>query len=401
MGETQMVIQEGLTISGKPLKDTIEVHNLNNALEFFETLVKPENPPISLVDLRNIHSKILHDLDDRNAGRYRSVFVEISGSKYRPPDPARIETMMADFGEWLGKASDTTDESRASINPIVLACAAHAWFVYIHPFIDGNGRTARLLMNLLLMRHRYPLTILTKDDRQRYYDALEESQGGGDLTPFIQLVMEATSESLEIYEEAAKDEATAQAFVAELIDQKISQQESKYKNEYAVFESAMQLFKGYFRQTAQMLDQRGQERGLFGVFLKDFGALEFEKYQSIRLYKSAKRTWFFRLSIYNPTQSERDRTKRYLFFFGYSSLMLTKQLPEGAVVLHIAVETEPFVYDRLSDLKGGDYPNITEIGYLPAEEKFIYLDRQFTPHKARAEEIARLFIQQAIDRFGK
>lgn len=206
MGETKMVIQEGLTITGKPLKDTLEAKNLDHALDYLEKLAKPDGVAVTEREIRQIHGLILKDIDTRIAGVYRSVFVQISGSAFEPPDPARLNHEMAEFGGWLGgftRQGDASHTLPAFIDPVALACVAHTWFVSIHSFQDGNGRTARTLLNLVLLRSEYPLAILTKDDRQRYYDALEESQAG-DLTPFIQLVVETLTDSLDIYEQAGR-----------------------------------------------------------------------------------------------------------------------------------------------------------------------------------------------------
>lgn len=197
IGETRLVVEQGLTITGKPLKDTLEAKNLSHALDLFEELADREGRPILGVDIRNLQGSILKGIDDENAGKYRSVNVHITGSQHTQPSSEQVASMMSDLTDWLEKLP-SPDQLSEEADPIVLACIAHAWFVYIHPFVDGNGRTARLLMNLVLMRYGYPIAIINRDDRQRYYDALETSQGS-DLTPFIQLVFESVDESLEEY----------------------------------------------------------------------------------------------------------------------------------------------------------------------------------------------------------
>lgn len=397
LGETQLVIQEGLTITGKPLKDSIEVKNLSSALDFFETLADREGLPVTTQDIRNIHACILKGIDDPNAGAYRSVFVEISGSKHRPPDPARIPVMMEDLGDWLTRVSDISNVSQNSIDPVVLACVAHAWLVHIHPFIDGNGRTARLLMNLLLIRRGYPLAIITKDERQRYYDALEESDEGGDLTPFLRLVLESVDDSIEVYEHAARTQLDLQQFVQSLVREK----ESLLRNEYEVFRAAMLLFKGYFAQVVQMYDDRIKETGSVDedrIGFKDFGVLEYDKYHGLRISQSAKKTWFFRLTFFNNVLNKAPR--RYLFFFGFSSSQISAAMGQNQVTLHTATETDPYYYERLGNMRGRtDIPDIVEIGYLPAKEEFVYLDSIGTIHHVRAEEIAQEFIRQGLRTF--
>lgn len=389
LGETQIVIQEGLTITGKPLKDSVEAKNLSLALDFFEILANREGQPVTIQDLRNIHAYILRGIDDQNAGAYRSIDVKISGSEHKPPNPPDIPEMMDDLGNWLSEVSEKSYSTKNSISPIVLASVAHAWFVYIHPFIDGNGRTARLLMNLLLIRHGYPIAIITKDDRQRYYDALEESDKGGDLTPFLRLVLESVDESIEIYEQAAQTQLDLQQFVHSLIREK----ENVLRNEYEVFEAAMRLFKGYFRQVVQMYNEQAIDR----VGFRDFGILEFEKYQSLRISQSAKKTWFFRLTF--PSNVQNDVFRRYLFFFGYASNQLSEFTGQNQVTLHTATEVDPYFYERLSILPAkNDIPDIVEIGFLPGEEEFLYLDRMGNVHRARAEKIAQEFFQQGLTR---
>ena len=102
--------------------------------------------------------------------------VSISGSDFSPPGPESVPAQMEEFGHWLSRVSVPSDKAFAGPSGLVSAGVAHTWFVTIHPFIDGNGRVGRLLMNLMLMRHGYPIAIITKEDRLRYYDALESSQ---------------------------------------------------------------------------------------------------------------------------------------------------------------------------------------------------------------------------------
>lgn len=393
LGETQLVIQKGLTITGKPLKDTVEAKNLSHALDFFRELAR-QGKPITVQDIRNIQACILQGIDDQNAGRYRLVFVEISGSKHKPPDPALVPAQMDELGYWLAQVSDPagTFFDHHFIDPVALACAAHAWFVNIHPFTDGNGRTARLLMNLLLMRNGYPVTIITKDDRHRYYDALEESDEAGDLTAFMRLVMESVEESLEVYEQAARQQIDMQQFVRSLLAER---QDNQLRNDFDVFESAMRLLRGYFDQVVRLLNDEASKQGSARkVGLKDYGGLEFEKYHSLRQFQSAKKTWFFRLSFYDTPPL--PDPSRYLFFFGFSSSAMSAAIGPNQVTLHTAAEVYPSYFERLGNLSGTDLPDIIEIGYAPGEERFVILNRAGEIRRVRAEEIAQDFIRQAF-----
>ncbi len=187
--ETDLVINEGLTISGKPLKDHLEAINHRDALEFVKELAL-EDAPLSERDALQVHSLVLQGIDRENAGRYRSVPVLIKGSAFVPPQPVLLPELMEGFYEWISKES-------IHLHPIIKASEVHQRLVTIHPFIDGNGRTARLLMNLILLRNGYPLAILKgdADSRLRYYEALEAAQTTGDKTEFHLLIchtLEAT-----------------------------------------------------------------------------------------------------------------------------------------------------------------------------------------------------------------
>ncbi len=383
MGETQMVIAEGMTITGRPLRDSIEARNLNYALDFFHELADREGQPLTTRDLRTIHGVILKGIDDRNAGVYRSVQVKIGGSATTPPEPAKVQPEMDAFGQWLESVSVPSQNPDVR-DPLVLACAAHAWFVYIHPFIDGNGRTARLLMNLILMRYGYPLTIITKSDCQRYYDALQESQST-DLTPFIRLVMESALESIETYEDAGKEQLEIEQFARKLIDAN----EERFKPEYEVFQGAMKIFIGAFRQVTEAAGTDAPR-----LAIKDFGILEYEKYHTLRQGQSAKQTWFFRLTVYREGQDPSE-ARRFMFWFGCASRTLGRILGDKAVTLYVSAETYPYYYERLSELPTADQPDVHEVGYLASEERFVYLDAAGQTHTDRAEAIAKRFIEVA------
>lgn len=146
--------------------------------------------------VRSIHALVLRTIDDEEAGRYRQVQVYITGSEYVPSEPVAVPGLMADFGDWL-----SSDEV-AALHPVEWAALAHFRLVHIHPFTDGNGRTARLSMNLLLMRMGYPPAVIRVEDRPAYYDALDAAHGG-DTEPFARLVAEAAERALDTWLAAA------------------------------------------------------------------------------------------------------------------------------------------------------------------------------------------------------
>lgn len=197
--ETAVVIEKGLTVGGKSLKEHLEATNHAQALDYIQTLVKKNPSQLTEKDLLNIHNIILKGIDNENAGHYRSVAVRISGSTVVMPNPRKVPDLMESFQSWL--------VSKHKMHPVAFAGEAHYRFVTIHPFVDGNGRAARLLMNLLLMQYGYPPAIIRKRDRLAYISSLENAQLGGSKAEFEKIIARAVDRSLDIYLKAVKGES--------------------------------------------------------------------------------------------------------------------------------------------------------------------------------------------------
>lgn len=191
--ETDLVINEGLTISGKSMREHLEAINHKDAIEYVKHLVT-DKITLSKSELLMIHNLILRGIYPEEAGKYRSVPVSISGSKHMPPQPYLVEKQMEDYFLWY-------DQNRVHLHPIVLAAEMHERLVTIHPFIDGNGRTARLIMNLILLQNGFVIANIKGDltTRMEYYKSLEEVQAGGSKERFVKFIANAEKASLQNY----------------------------------------------------------------------------------------------------------------------------------------------------------------------------------------------------------
>lgn len=187
--ETQVVL-EGITVGGKSIKEHLEAINHEKAILFLDDLVK-DNEPISEWNIKNIHQLILKDIDNENAGRYRKENVTIKGATHIPPDYLKVPELM----EKLILTYNTWNE----YHPIIQAALLHGELVKIHPFVDGNGRTSRLLMNLVLMNSGYNPVIIKKESRLKYYEALDKAHTTGNYTDFVKLVTKLEVEMLKKY----------------------------------------------------------------------------------------------------------------------------------------------------------------------------------------------------------
>ena len=187
--ETQVVL-EGITVGGKSIKEHLEAINHEQAILFLDELVKEDNP-ITEWNIKNIHQLILKEIDNDNAGKYRKENVTIKGAAHIPPDyitvPELMEKLILNYKTWN------------IYHPIVKATLLHGELVKIHPFIDGNGRTSRLIMNLDLMNSGYNPIIIKKEDRLKYYEALDKAHTTYDYTDFVKLVTKLEIEMLKKY----------------------------------------------------------------------------------------------------------------------------------------------------------------------------------------------------------
>jgi Fic family protein len=194
--ETKLVIEEGITIGGKSVIETLEAKNHPEAIKFIESLVDTktqidENAVLHLHQL--IMSKIAED-----AGRYRTTRVRITGAVFTPPPSSEVRPRMNELFKWLRENPD-------EYTPIELSSIFHHRFVRIHPFTEGNGRTARLLMNVILMETGYPfIAIVPKRDRSKYLKTLMEADLGN-TKAFINFVARCIERALDMYLDALEE----------------------------------------------------------------------------------------------------------------------------------------------------------------------------------------------------
>jgi len=191
--ETSLVIHQGLTISGKSMQEHLEAINHDEAIEFVMDLVK-NNTEITEYRVKQLHQLVLKGIDRKNAGVYRSVPVRIGGSEHIPPEPYMLGKLMEDLFVFY-------EAEKHQMHPVLLAAEMHERLATIHPFIDGNGRTSRLLMNLILVRHGYTIAILkgSNENRLAYYNALAAVQSDANTAPFYALIANAVEQSLQAH----------------------------------------------------------------------------------------------------------------------------------------------------------------------------------------------------------
>ena len=186
--ETKVLLEDGLTVGGKPIRDYYEATGHAKAYDYIHTLEQGEE--LGEAQLKTIHRLFYSLIDETRAGQYRQEQVIISGSRYPVPAPAKIGELMKGFCQWLSIQEKI-------LHPVEFAAKAHKEFVFIHPFVDGNGRVARLLMNLCLLRQGYTMAIIPPVLRGEYIALLEKAHvNDADFVQFIAERVEETQKDL-------------------------------------------------------------------------------------------------------------------------------------------------------------------------------------------------------------
>ncbi|MGL5833190.1 MAG: Fic family protein [Waterburya sp.] len=214
--ETELVLSKGITIGGKTLIEHLEVIGHKDAIDYVETLSQ-QTQAIGEWEIKQIHNLILRKIAPEEAGRYRQLDVKAAGTNYLYPAHYLISQLMSEFIDWLNS------KAAQNLHSIEYATNAHYRFVSIHPFRDGNGRTTRLLMNLLLLRAGYPIVIISNQERNDYINAIAYGQcNQNDTSMLLDLVLNATKssliETLRLVATAADSRGKGKSFYKAMID---------------------------------------------------------------------------------------------------------------------------------------------------------------------------------------
>lgn len=191
--ETQLVLEKGITIGGKPLRDHLDAINLAAAWKLMLELAEAKVPLTENICLE-LHRIILTRVDDSAAGKYRNERVFIAGAKHTPPNPLKVPELMEKAWD------DYKTQKEGELNhPIVKLADLHYQISAVHPFKDGNGRTARLLLNLGLIQNGFPPPQILSDEKLKYFEALEAVDTGKNLNAFREYTASMVINSIERY----------------------------------------------------------------------------------------------------------------------------------------------------------------------------------------------------------
>ena len=273
VNETRLAITQGITLSGHDPNYVHDAQRLHNALVQMQELSRSSDP-LNMTDIRGLHHLILEG--DRASGEFRCVPVKISGAAHTPPTTQmEVQTQMRNLGDWSVRNRDLPSPIRA----VVL----HTWLAHIHPFLDGNGRTARALANLELIKGGFPPVIIRKTDRERYYQALADSDQGN-LLPFLDFFIEKVTDALNYLEQKATE---YQGYNP--IEQVA---ERMYRNSYEIYNNAIRLLISHIDGLLTIIKDKSPG---FDFELRRYSdSLSFEDFKSLAiLRKSIANSWCF------------------------------------------------------------------------------------------------------------
>ncbi|MBN8681647.1 MAG: Fic family protein [Chitinophagales bacterium] len=308
--ETSLVLKEGIDITGKPLKDSIEVKNLGIAFDFLHESVD-QDVEITENYLKQLHSLIIGDNPSLNPGDYRNIGVLITGSEHKPPEPFEVPIRMRELFEWMKANKDE--------NPIIVAAIAHHELVKIHPFKDGNGRTARLLLNLILLKNGFPICNIKRSERPDYYNALSLADEG-EYEPIIEVVAKNCIELFSEYTRV-RDESNRLKDWAKRIGSIDTQQRlAKRKAEFELWLNRVNQIKLEFKQVVSVIDENIES---YYVSFYEYPPITFEKYQQLKERGIAPSTNFFSIRFHNNDTNRIVATLMFRFYRSNNKYPLT------------------------------------------------------------------------------
>lgn len=299
--ETLSILDTGQIVDVGRRREGQEVLNLGRAIEKLGELVSEPLAVANQETFLSMHATLLHDINNDAAGRFRHEQVMIRGAKHQPPDGDHVPELMAQFFSLAREVADT--------EPIVAAAWVHWVIASVHPFLDGNGRMARLWQDLVLFSGRLTAGVIREIERKVYYAALEQADDG-DLNPLIQLVARSVSATLQIYVNAQQELDEIGKWAAAIVSESVARVDDQRTLEYARWAHRMEHIRDAFERCAAQLNKLSQGRVIIDVYT--YPMIEQATWETLRAGTGAKKTWFFRIFC------RRDAaTARYILFFGH------------------------------------------------------------------------------------
>lgn len=314
--ETLVVLQQGITISEKPIKESVEVKNLGLAYDFFFDLAQEETS-VSENYLRQVHTLIVGGDEYLQAGNYRNIGVIITGSEHTPPEPFEIPIRMRELMSWI--------DENIGFNPVLVSAIAHHELAKIHPFVDGNGRTARLLLNFILLKRGYPICNLKREDRPKYYEAMSQADEG-EYDALINMVHDSCNELFSHYQRIKEETLRVNDWAKKWGKKDIETRLRKEKGEFEIWMNRINQIKLEFKQACLILTDRLEN---YTVSYYEYTPITFDQYQELKSSGSTGNANSFSIRI----SKVGDRRDEILHTFMFRYFRNFKRYPKESDVI--------------------------------------------------------------------
>jgi Fic family protein len=298
--ETKSVLAAGGIVDVRRKREATEAINLGKAIQQVQEMIRDRDSWHSIESLTSVHETLMLDVLDNGAGRIRSVRVVITGAKHQPPSPEKLDILLKQFFERLRDSNEA--------EPITLATWTHWNIARLHPFLDGNGRMARLWQDLILFRNKLTAAVIRQEERSEYFSSLS-SADDGDFNPLAQLVTRSLNRTLQIYVNAQREVDELKGWAANIIGETNARVDEKRQLEYLRWVRQMELIRDSFERCATQLTNASN--GSVEVQVNSFDILDQPTWETLRSGGSASKTWYFWVNF----RQGKERIQ-YCFFFG-------------------------------------------------------------------------------------
>ncbi|SFE49860.1 Fic/DOC family protein [Marinobacter sp. DSM 26671] len=385
--ETIVVLSTGILEAGSR-KDQQEVINLADACVYLQDCLD-DNQNLSVSLIKELHQKLLTKLDDQNAGTFRSRDVAISGAKLNPPSHLDVDNL-------IKRIIKIEKESDAS--PIHKAAWIHWAMARVHPFIDGNGRMARLIQDFVLLKNRYvPASVQPEDRERHYYEALEQADlGNGE--ELLEVIAKNVLRMSQRYLAIIREETSRSSWVKNIAK---AASEKVRQTDHRKFLITQKTFDSLKLEFSNVCSELNSELTDMFIGFKDYGSIDFDKHQQLRSKGRASQTWFFGLRF---AYGEVDQ--RFIFWFGthHKDPSDYKEFENNALCILISMEDSAGNKKILDDYESEDRITLREI----VLDNRLFARRRYNPVSRSSEwddqlnpsDIVREFIQEVLSKMG-
>lgn len=303
--ETEIILN-GMVINERPLKDEIEARSLANATEYLYKLIEGSEA-LTKRTLLELHSLLMENIPNVNGGQFRKNDVSIKNSKHEPISFLLVEEEIDNLFKWINR-------NIHKYPPITLCAIIHHWLVWIHPFSDGNGRVSRLFTNFFLLQKGYPEIVIKIGDRDRYYDALVNSDQG-DITELVELFSDKLRQTVSVYEEFFNEYDRQQTWLKKFkelgaqANEAYEKKKETYSFQYEVWKNQIAVFKALLSENVKILQKH---LGHITFNIKEYDILTYSQYLDLIEDRRVSNTWYLALSLYNK---EINKSVGIVFYF--------------------------------------------------------------------------------------